>query len=269
MGEFLIYVHNFCKSAGTLLALGANRLIMSQFAELGPIDVQLRKENEVGDWTSGLTAIQGLGTLRTEAAALFAQQFREMRAGQEFSTKMATDIAAKTVEGLLSPIYSQIDPMRLGEIERFVRISMEYGERLATSNVNEGTVAKLVAGYPSHGFVIDRREARESLFSEVKKPSEALEFLGETVLQQAMEDGSFSDEFARPRIQYLNQEVTNAETIPNISESTDDDRPEGRSRARENPRPDGTLPRPANQEAVSSGNNGSKPEDQTEHDKGL
>ena len=42
-GQFLIYVHDMCASAGTLLALGATKIIMSQQAQLGPIDVQLRK----------------------------------------------------------------------------------------------------------------------------------------------------------------------------------------------------------------------------------
>jgi hypothetical protein len=49
--------------------------------------------------------------------------------------------------------------MRLGEIERFVRISVDYGDRLATDNHKPDTVQKLVVGYPSHSFVIDRREA--------------------------------------------------------------------------------------------------------------
>ena len=53
----LRYVDTVCKSAGTILALGADVIIMSQYAELGPIDVQLQKEDEVGESTSGLVGI--------------------------------------------------------------------------------------------------------------------------------------------------------------------------------------------------------------------
>jgi hypothetical protein len=115
-GKFYLFIPRWCKSAGTLLALGADGLVMSQMAELGPIDAQLRKEDEVGDWTSGLTAIEALTTLQEKAASLFLKQFKEMRFAREtrFSTRMATDIAARITTGLLDPIYAQIDPMRLG-----------------------------------------------------------------------------------------------------------------------------------------------------------
>ena len=38
-------------------------------------------------------------------------------------------------------------------------------------NVTEGGVEKLVLGYPSHGFVIDRKEAR-AIFNKVSCPDE-------------------------------------------------------------------------------------------------
>src|SRR5258708_16374883 len=42
-GNFRLFVDTRCKSAGTILAAGANILSLSDYAELGPIDVQLRK----------------------------------------------------------------------------------------------------------------------------------------------------------------------------------------------------------------------------------
>jgi ClpP class serine protease len=42
-GDFHCFVPGFCKSAGTLLAIGANELIFSPYGELGPLDVQLTK----------------------------------------------------------------------------------------------------------------------------------------------------------------------------------------------------------------------------------
>lgn len=174
-GEFWICIDNVCKSAGTIICLGADLLFMSEHAELGPIDIQLRKQDEVGERTSGLTPIQAVNFLETQSAMLFKRHFRELRESGElgFSSKMAAELATKLSVGLLTPIYQQIDPIRLAEVDRSLRISKEYGERLKSSNIKEGSIDKLIARYPSHGFVIDRKEARE-LFERVEDVSSTL-----------------------------------------------------------------------------------------------
>ena len=78
--------------------------------------------------------------------------------------------------GLMGPIYSQIDPIRLGEIDRFTKVSIQYGAKLDNGNLKEDAVERLVAGYPSHSFVIDRREAKE-LFNNVDEPDERFKAL--------------------------------------------------------------------------------------------
>jgi ClpP class serine protease len=40
-------VSGYCKSAGTLIALGANELAFGEHGELGPLDVQIAKRDEV------------------------------------------------------------------------------------------------------------------------------------------------------------------------------------------------------------------------------
>lgn len=194
-GKFIIYVHEVCKSAGTILSLAADTIIMSQFAELGPIDVQLRKDDEIGERTSGLTPHQALETLQVESGSHFLRFFRELRFGSElgFSTKLSADIAAKMAVGLMGSVYSQMDPSRLGEVERHVRVSSEYGSRLKTENVKEQTVARLVAEYPSHDFVIDRTEARQ-LFEDIGKPSDDLEEIAKYFARfksEVMKSGEF------------------------------------------------------------------------------
>ena len=57
-------------------------------------------------------------------------------------------------------------------------IAADYGGRLGKFNVKEGTIARLLTGYPSHSFVVDRNEARE-LFNDVGVPKKALAELGE------------------------------------------------------------------------------------------
>ena len=221
-GRFYLYAPDFCKSAGTILALGADNIIMSQVAELGPIDVQLRKEEEVGEWASGLNATEALGQLQEQALSLFFETFKRMRFDRElgFSTRVSTEVATNLAIGVMQPMYSQIDPVRLGELQRFVRISLEYGDRLASSNVRRGTIEKLVVGYPSHGFIIDRSEARQ-LFNRVEKPSDSLELLGQLELRAAFDAGAFEDERSTPTIRYINDELEqDAEPAASNSKAT-------------------------------------------------
>ena len=174
-GKFTVFVDSICGSAGTVVALGADELIMSEFGELGPIDVQLRKPDDVMARSSGLTPTQALEILERQSQKLFKSHFRQLRQDPQLSltTKTASDVAAKLTVGLLSQIYGQIDPMRLAEVERELRIAIDYGERLGVSNLKDDTLEQLTFGYPSHNFVIDRREAR-NLFKVVERPNDQL-----------------------------------------------------------------------------------------------
>lgn len=171
-----LLVDDRCKSAGTLIALGAHHLTMSDHAELGPLDIQMSSREEVGELDSGLTPFQSLDTLREEAATTFDHLFRKLRYRSstddyQFSTKLAAEIAAQMSTGLFSEIFKQIDPMRLGAMKRAMSIGEAYGERIKTNNVKDSGLAMLLSNYPSHGFVIDRKEAGE-LFESVAPPTD-------------------------------------------------------------------------------------------------
>lgn len=180
IGNFSVFVDGFCKSAGTLICLGADKIIMSGNAELGPIDIQLRKKDEVGERESGLTPIQAVRFLEMQSAQMFKRHFISLRFQEElaFSTKMAAELATQLTVGLLSPIYAQIDPIRLAEVDRSMRIAKEYGERLKPHNLQEDALPRLLASYPSHGFVIDRGEAR-TIFKNVEAPTQELRKIGD------------------------------------------------------------------------------------------
>jgi hypothetical protein len=172
-GSVILFVDTFCKSAGVVIATGADEIIMSDSAELGPLDAQVKKSDEIDERTSGLTAMQALSTLRTEAYLTFEQYLKELRKNTRIATRLAAELAEKLTVGLFTPIYSQMEPMRLGENERGMMIAREYGERLVrnTDNLKPKALEKLTSSYPSHEFVIDRIEAAE-LFNNVRKPSE-------------------------------------------------------------------------------------------------
>jgi hypothetical protein len=179
-----VFVPTLCKSAGTIIALGADDLMMSSDAELGPIDIQMRRPEEVGELTSTLTPVQAIQSLQRQMTTVFVDMFSALRFDEKmaFSTKMAGEIARDMAGSLIGPIAGQIDPFRLAETERLLKISSEYGERLneGVENLRDGALSRLLSAYPSHGFVIDRGEAN-TLFRRVYKPSAAVKKLGDII----------------------------------------------------------------------------------------
>ena len=157
-----------------LVALGADTLIMSDRAELGPLDTQVEKPDEIGGRHSGIVVVQALKTLQEDAFRLFEDYFLKLRtrSGFRITTRTAADMASAMTTGLFGPIYGQIDPLRLGENYRALQVALMYGDRLSTDNVKEDTIDQLISSFPSHGFAIDRSEASD-LFETVLDPSDA------------------------------------------------------------------------------------------------
>ncbi len=172
--KFRLYVFGFCKSAGTLIALGADEIIMSHTGELGPLDVQILKDDVLSPRGSGLDIINAISSLRQFSFDYFETHLLELkkRSGYTISTRIASDIACKLAIGLISPIMSQIDPVKIGEIQRSLMIAYEYGIRL---NKSEEIVNSLTYDYPSHTFVIDYEEAKKLLLNVRLADSEEVE----------------------------------------------------------------------------------------------
>ena len=177
---FVLCIPHICKSAGTLIALGANRLMMSAISEIGPLDVQLRQRDEIGEVRSGLvvrTALKGLAeeTFNVFEHAMLAIKSRSYQTVTfEVSARIARDLAAQ----VMAPIYAQVDPHSLGNDLRDLNIATAYGERLSEfgGNVRDGTIQRLVEDYPSHDFIIDKAET-EALFHHVDDITDSVNML--------------------------------------------------------------------------------------------
>jgi hypothetical protein len=179
--EVSLFVSGFCKSAGTLIAIGANEIVVADHGELGPLDVQMQKADELFEASSGLTVMEALSTLEETAYKILEDGFMRIktRSGGQITFKTASEIAAGIASGTLEPIFRQIDPMHVGEAGRAMKIARDYGERLNAFTGNfkapipggPGTLAELVNGYSSHGFVLDREEISR-LFERVRQPTE-------------------------------------------------------------------------------------------------
>lgn len=166
---YVLIVDGYCKSAGTVFALGAVQVLFTPLSELGPIDVQLPRKDEIAGYESGLETVLSTTAIIDFTFSTFEALLLKTvaRSGGAISSKMAAGIAAEVAGTLGSQLASQLDPVWLGRVHRALAIAQEYGRRLDCGNVKEGAISNLMTGYPDHGFVIDVDEAR-SLFRNVE-----------------------------------------------------------------------------------------------------
>jgi len=173
--QFTLIVPGMCKSAGTLIAVGAHCVAFAAYGELGPIDIQTYKIDNLAERQSGLTITESLEHLSRTAIITHGRVFGAIMDDTQaiISFKTAAEASAQLVTGLFAPIFSQIDPMEVGEKSRSMRIASDYGRRLnaQSKNLQSGALENLTQTYPSHSFVIDLQEA-QGLFENVRKLSE-------------------------------------------------------------------------------------------------
>ncbi|MFZ7337551.1 SDH family Clp fold serine proteinase [Comamonas jiangduensis] len=264
-GEFDLLVPRYCKSAGTLIAIGAKKLYLDDMSELGPLDIQVKKNDELVGRNSGLDIIAALDYLRDQSMSSFHKHCTELVAGAGLSTKAASGIAAKLTIGMLKPISAQIDPMKLAEMQRAMDIAYQYGNRLneASGNLRSQGLDLLVSGYPSHGFVIDRKEAK-SIFIEVHRPERFMQLLSQAL--QASMDRYTNSSQPTVTLQSFNLDFSainnegseHAESSENEQAQSDQPDPKLRPNESQNQSDaDGEKPDPAN-DATDSANAGSE-----------
>ncbi len=161
-----------------MIALGANELVMfDAVSELGPLDVQLLKRDEIGQRRSGMVVRTALNGLSQETFEVFENIMLgiKVKSRHTVSLEVASRIAAQIATGVMTPVYAQINPEALGNDLRDLNVARAYGDRLVGhgKNAERETVMRLVEGYPTHGFIIDKAEAAH-MFKKVVEPSPKL-----------------------------------------------------------------------------------------------
>ncbi len=226
--KFTFMVSGYCKSAGTLVAIGAHELMFSPYGELGPLDIQIPKKDELGGQESGSAINNALDSLMSRAFSSFEAFFLQLiqRSQGQITIQTAAKIAKDLSIGLLSPISQQINPVYVGEVGRALNIALHYGKMLngMSLNLKKGALDKLISAYPSHSFVIDVHEA-QSIFNRVRSSEEP-----EELLRVALGDmGSIPLNFQQaPIIRFLSSELSIANRRGDITndESRNDNGPD-------------------------------------------
>jgi len=188
--KFVLFLSGSCKSAGTLIAIGASELIVADSGELGPLDVQMSKPDELLQRQSGLTATAALSTLHQQAFEAFEHFFLTLvtKSDNAISTRTATQIAVQLTGELFKPVYQHVDPMHVGEAGRAMQIAQQYGGLLQATagNLTTNSLQDLTTGYASHDFVIDRAQI-QTLFRRVRAPHAPEQALADVLGSPALE----------------------------------------------------------------------------------
>ena len=156
----------YAKSAGTLVCIAGDTIIMTTLAELGPLDTQIREEQE-GDSPTYRSALNGFKAL--EQVQLHTLETLDItvklilqRSGMKMSE--AVTLATKFAGSTSGTLYQQLDPKKIGECARVLEIGERYGIIILTKYLGwtedkaDEVIKTLVKSYPAHSFVIDSDE---------------------------------------------------------------------------------------------------------------
>ena len=161
----------FAKSAATLLCVGSDKIFLDELAQLGPLDPQIYEQKDGGksEFTSALNPFKTLEQLQKFSleGLDIAMNLIVRRSGMTVDEclRHATSFVQCTTE----PLFSQLNPEKLGEYSRELSVGVEYARRLLRrlgrwDDNNSTVIDKLVHGYPSHSYIIDYDELDEMGF---------------------------------------------------------------------------------------------------------
>jgi hypothetical protein len=173
--RFSLFAPSLCASAGTMFATGASELLVTPFSQFGPIDVQVLDPERRDAPDSSLVHQAALDQLLRASRTANAAHVHDLRRNKDVGLprKAILEAASALTTGLMTPLYAQLNPIKIGEYARYTGITTSYAEKLDIGNLREDTIVRLVVEYPSHDTVIDVVEARQ-LFVAVKEPSAEL-----------------------------------------------------------------------------------------------
>lgn len=180
-----IIVPFWAKSAATLCALGGSTIIMDEFGEFGPLDVQLTKDDELPDSEpqSGLIDEYSLNTVENRAIELYQRMmYKLLRKNdipdndEEIDIRIKKSVLSKQVfeyiSNLYKPLFEQIDPYKIGE--KASEISKDYYESLTELSMllfnDPGTYAYI--GFFDKKLLEKKKEMRDTNNIAQEKDSE-------------------------------------------------------------------------------------------------
>lgn len=158
----------YAKSAATLLCLGADEIRMDRLAHLGPLDTQVFEDARgKAEFMSALNPFKALEQLQAFSLEALNASVKMLVQRSGLSLNECIKHAIEFVVGTTTPLFSQMNPEKLGEYSRALAIGSEYGDRLLSRSGWDDprrrsvVLNELVHGYPSHDYIIDYHELQK------------------------------------------------------------------------------------------------------------
>ena len=161
--DFEVIVPGKCMSAGTLISLGTDRIVMTKQASLGPIDPSI--QHPLGPSIPGASPEARAG-VSVEAVNGYLDAIRTCKGSDALEGQALLDLSNK------------VHPLVLGQIFRSRQQIRNLARRLLNKHTNETDTINRIIDFlcsesGSHDYTINRREAKE-LGLNVEKCTESL-----------------------------------------------------------------------------------------------
>lgn len=158
--DLALLVPHSAMSSGTLLAMGANEIVMTPLASLGPIDPSRRHPllpRREGAEEPEPISVQDMR---------HAMQFIREAPGGTGKDVEATDYTPEAWAQIFEALFNKIHPLAIGAIEQSYALAKRVGKLcLKTHMTNEKKIDEIVNqltdDYKSHAYRISRVEARD------------------------------------------------------------------------------------------------------------
>ncbi len=155
--EFEVLAPFRCHSSGTLVALGAKKIVLGPMSELSPIDPSTGNHFNPVDPGGKAMAI----------SVEDVQQYREFVLNQFGAPFSQSPLPAAEIAGFLKRLVDQVHPLALGNVHRVHQQIQQLAKGLlkehrSDEGLNE-IVDALTTRFYSHLHMINRREAKEIL----------------------------------------------------------------------------------------------------------
>ena len=151
-------------SAATLLALGADEIVMHPFSNLGPVDPQIIVPQSTAD---------GLNPLHISS--------EDIRNFIDFIKQDFGVTEQRYVVQALDNLSKEVGVLPIGAVKRSNQLSISLGEKMLSMHMKDKTkinpIAKtLNSSYFHHGYAVSRKEAKE-IGLNIADPDEEIESL--------------------------------------------------------------------------------------------
>lgn len=186
-GELNVYVPRRAKSASTLLALGAHRIYMSPFGELGPLDAQILDPRNPATFVSALDCYQSVDYVCKFGVNTMSQALSRLgeEAGRASAFGDVLRAASSFGVGAIQPMLDRIIALDFGAWGRSLEIGEKYARQILKDNKSmlkasempdpgigksraDGAMdraaevaRRLVYEYPHHLYFMDYREVTD------------------------------------------------------------------------------------------------------------